>query len=197
LHHRNTIVVVVAGSGPEAVTVPAMAAFARALGFAFSAAHHLGHSDRKGRIERPFSWVERKLPGRTFIRRLRRFEPPGTHLVPGGRQPETQTRTQPEAAYVLEKPDLQPLRVLLPVYEVLERVVDLYDYVSVDTNRYSIPERLVGQAVSVHKHPSEIIIYHRGGEIARHPRLIGQRDARHTLPGHHPTPLRADRAPRA
>jgi transposase len=42
----NTSVVVVAGSGPEAVIAPEMAAFARALGFAFSA-HHLGHSDRK------------------------------------------------------------------------------------------------------------------------------------------------------
>jgi hypothetical protein len=31
----------------------------------------------------------------------------------------------PEAAYVLEKPHIQPLpRVLPPVYEVLERVVD-------------------------------------------------------------------------
>ena len=27
------------------------------------------------------------------------------------------------------------------------RIVDLYGYVSVDTNRYSAPERLVGQAV--------------------------------------------------
>jgi Mu transposase, C-terminal domain len=66
---------------------------------------------------------------------------------------------------------------------------------SVDTNRYSVPERLVGQAVSAHKHPSEIVIYHRGCEITRHPRLIGQRDARHTLPGHHPTPTRANRSP--
>jgi hypothetical protein len=40
-----------------------------------------------------------------------------------------------------------------------------------------------------------MVIYHRGAEIARHPRLIGQRDARHTLPGHHPTPARANRGP--
>jgi hypothetical protein len=53
----NISVVVVAGSGSEAVIAPEMAAFARALGLALSA-HHLGHSDRKGRIERPFSWVE-------------------------------------------------------------------------------------------------------------------------------------------
>ena len=102
----------------------------------------------------------------------------------------------PEAAYVMEKPQLQPLpRVLPPVYEVLERVVDLYGYVSVDTNRYSTPERLVGRPVSVYKHPAEIVIHHRGSEICRHARLIGQRDARSTLPGHHPTPTRADRGP--
>ena len=70
-----------------------------------------------------------------------------------------------------------------------------FRYVSVDTNRYSVPERLVGGPVSVHKHPAEIVIYHRGSEICRHPRLIGQRDARSTLPGHHPTPTRAERGP--
>jgi hypothetical protein len=102
----------------------------------------------------------------------------------------------PEAAYIMEKPHLTPLPpVLPPVYEVLERVVDLYGYVSVDTNRYSVPERFVGQAVSVYKHPREIQITRRSVEIARHPRMIGVRDARHTLPGHHTMPVRADRGP--
>ena len=32
-------------------------------------------------------------------------------------------------------------------------------------------------------------------EIARHPRLIDQRDARHTVPEHHPTPMRQSRGP--
>jgi transposase len=193
----NTSVVVVAGAGPDAVIAPEMAAFARALGFAFSA-HHLGHSDRKGRIERPFSYIERNLlPGRSFVD----FDDLNRQALSWCRDVANQKVKRvlgmsPEAAYVLEKPHLTSLpRVLPPVYEVLERVVDLYGYVSVDTNRYSVPERLVGQAIGVHKHPSEIVIYHRGAEIARHPRLIGQRDARHTLPGHHSTPTRADRGP--
>jgi hypothetical protein len=102
----------------------------------------------------------------------------------------------PEAAYLIEKPYLQPLpRVLPPVYEVLERVVDLYGYVSVETNRYSVPERYVGHSVTVHKYLAEIEIYRRGKEIARHPRLIGQRNARYTLAEHHPTPARVSRAP--
>src|SRR5262249_19751300 len=62
----NTSVVLVAGSGPEAVIAPEMTAFARALGFGIRA-HHIEHADRKGRIERPFAWVERNfLAGRSF-----------------------------------------------------------------------------------------------------------------------------------
>ena len=53
----------------------------------------------------------------------------------------------------------------------------------------------MGQSVTVHKYLAEIEIYRGGKEIAWHPRLIGQRDARHTLSEHHPTPARASRGP--
>ena len=64
-----------------------------------------------------------------------------------------------------------------------------------DTNRYSVPEKFVGQSVTVYKYPADIRICRRGTEIARHPRLIDQRDARHTVPEHHPTPVRVSRGP--
>jgi hypothetical protein len=99
-----------------------------------------------------------------------------------------------EAAYLIEKPHLQPLPAAPPpVYEVLERVVDLHGYVSIDTNRYSVPERLVGQSVTVYKYPADIRIWRRDTEVAVHPRLVAQRDARHTLAEHHATPTRASR----
>jgi hypothetical protein len=102
----------------------------------------------------------------------------------------------PEAAYVIEKPHLQPLPSVLPaVYEVFERVVDLHGFVSVDANRYSVPERLVGKPLTVYKYPTEIKIMQRGSEIARHARLIAQRDARSLLPGHHKIPARTPRTP--
>jgi transposase len=193
----NTSVLVVAGAGPDAVIAPEMVAFARTLGFEFRA-HRINHPDRKSRIERPFSYIERNfLAGRSFVD----FDDLNRQALAWCREvanPKVKRvlGMSPEAAYVMEKPHLQPLpRVLPPVYEVLERVVDLYGYVSIDTNRYSIPERLVGQAVSAHKHTCEIVIYHRGGETCRHPRLIGQRYARSTLPGHHPTPTRVNRGP--
>jgi hypothetical protein len=77
--------------------------------------------------------------------------------------------------------------VLPPVCEV-ERVVDLHGYVSVDTNRCSLPERSVGQSVAVHKLPAGIHAYHKGSMIAGH-QAIGERDAMSTLPGHHAIPF--------
>ena len=100
----------------------------------------------------------------------------------------------PEAAYVIEKPHLKPLPdALPPVYELLERVVDLYGYISVDTNRYSVPGRFVGQSVAVYKLPAEIRVRRKDSTIAVHRRLIGQRDARSTSPGHHSIPVRENR----
>ena len=102
----------------------------------------------------------------------------------------------PEAAYVMEKPYLTNLSAVLPaVYEVFDRVVDLYGFVSVDTNRYSAPERLVGKQVTAYKHYATVEIHYKRSLVARHPRLIGQRDARNTLPGHHTIPIRTPRQP--
>jgi hypothetical protein len=193
----NTSVVVAAGTGEEAVIAPEMAAFAHALGFRFRA-HRVGDSDRKGRIERPFAYVEGNfLPGRSFanFQDLNRQALAWCREV-ANQKPKRALGMSPEAAYLIERPHLQPLpAVLPPVYEVLERVVDLYGYVSVDTNRYSVPERYVGQAVTVYKYPAEIQISHRGSLLASHPRLVGERNAKHTLAQHHPTPRRAPRAP--
>src|SRR5919108_242782 len=62
----NTSVIVAHGTGAEAVIAPEMLAFARTLGFVFRA-HRVGHPDRKGRIERPFAYVEGNfLAGRSF-----------------------------------------------------------------------------------------------------------------------------------
>jgi transposase len=193
----NTSVIVASGAGAEAIIAPEMVAFARTLGFRFEP-HAVGHPDRKGRIERPFFYVETNfLPGRSFesFADLNQKALAWCKEV-ANQKPKRVLGMSPEAAYLIEKPSLQPLPAALPpVYEVFERAVDLYGYVSVDTNRYSVPERFVGRPVTVYKYPAEIRIFRRGTEIARHPRLTEQRDARHTVPGHHPTPVRANCGP--
>jgi hypothetical protein len=100
----------------------------------------------------------------------------------------------PDAAYIIERPHLRPLPEVLPlVYELLERMVDLHGYVSVDTNRYSVPERYVGKSVTVYKTPADIEVRHKDKAIAVHRRVIDQRNSRSLLPGHHPIPVRQDR----
>ena len=66
---------------------------------------------------------------------------------------------------------------------------------AVDTVRYSVPERLVGKTVTVYKHYERVEIHHRGAVVASHDRVIGERDVRRTLPGHHTVPQRAPREP--
>src|SRR5271167_2938916 len=188
----NTSVPLAAGAGADAVIAPEMAAFARALGFRFRA-HRVGNPDRKGRIERPFAYVETNfLVGRNFADL---DDLNGQALAwcrdIANRNPKQALGMSPEAAYVIEQPHLVPLPdVLPPVYELLERVVDLYGFVSVDTNRYSVPERYVGKLVSVTKTPAQIEVRRKGITIAVHPRVIDQRDTRNNLPGHHTIPVR-------
>ena len=191
----NTSVLLAAGAGADAVIAPEMVAFARTLGFRFRA-HRVGNPDRKGRIERPFAYVENNF---LAARNFEDFDDLNRQALAWCRdvanhKPKQALGMSAEAAYVIEQPHLVPLPdVLPPVYELLERVVDLHGYVSVDTNRYSVPERFVGQSVTVYKTPAEIHVCRKDITIAVHRRLIGERDARNVLPGHHTIPVRQNR----
>ncbi len=191
----NTSVLLAAGAGADAVIAPEMAAFARTLGFRFRA-HRVGNPDRKGRIERPFAYVETNfLAGRSFtdFADLNRQALAWCRDI-ANRKPKRALGMSPDAAYVIEQPHLVPLpNALPPVYELLERVVDLHGFVSVDTNRYSVPERYVGKSVTVTKRPAEIEVRRKDTTIAVHRRVIDQRDTRSVLPGHHAIPLRQGR----
>ena len=100
-------------------------------------------------------------------------------------------------AYQSERAFLQPLPVVRPpVYQALQRIVDMSGFVTVDANRYSVPERLCGKNVEVHNSENEIRIFYNHRLVAVHPRFIGRRDAKAISAGHHP-PLarRSDNRP--
>jgi hypothetical protein len=93
----------------------------------------------------------------------------------------------------MEKPHLHPLPPYIPpVYLTLYRTVDVAGYVSVDTNRYSVPERLVGKEVEIHKLWDRVEVFFKNQKVADHPRLLDQRQTRITEKGHHP-PLNRQR----
>ncbi len=183
----NTHVVVAGGSGPDALIAPEMVAFGEVFGMTF-VPHAIKHSDRKGRIERPFSYVENNfLAGRTFgdwtdlnaqARAWCENTANATHKRKLG--------MTANAAYVMEKPHLLSLPLHIPaVTQIHYRIVDTQGYVHLDTNRYSVPERLLGKKVSVHKRPQQVLIFLGQQQVAEHPRLTGKRHTDHLIKSHH------------
>jgi hypothetical protein len=182
----NTHVVVASGSGADAVIAPEMAAFGQIFGFEF-VAHAIGDANRSARVERPFYYVERNfLPGRRFSSwdDLNQQARAWCEQV-ANRKPKRALGMSPEAAYVLEKPSLLPLPAHLPpVYHAVTRTIDVEGYTYLDTNRYSVPERLIGKTVEVYKYPDQVKILFRHRVVAEHPRLVGQRHGQSTLKEH-------------
>jgi hypothetical protein len=99
----------------------------------------------------------------------------------------------PEAAYIMEKPHLIPLPPYIPpVYQTFYRTVDIEGYVHVDTNRYSAPEKFIGEEVEVHKLWERIEVFRKNRKVADHLRLMDKRETRVTAAGHH-SPLHRQR----
>ncbi|MGH8513181.1 MAG: IS21 family transposase, partial [Gammaproteobacteria bacterium] len=132
----------------------------------------------KGKVESGVKYVKRNfLPGRTFLdsvdlqaqldawnasiadvrihgttheRPIERFERERSVLIPTAGQPSFLTDVR------------------------LSRMVASDYLVSVDTNRYSVPFMLIGQAVEVEPRGGEIRIFHRGDLVAHHAQLCGR-----------------------
>ncbi len=191
----NTSVIVARGSGPEADIAPEMEHFGHVYGVKFIP-HRVGHADRKARIERNFSYVERNfLAGRTFSDwhdlscQARKW-----CIEVANRKVKRSLGMSPEQAFLMEKPHLAPLPSHVPqVYETLYRTVDVEGYVRVNTNRYSVPERLIGKQVEVHKSWDRVHVFFKHKKVADHPRLIAKRETRVTAKDHHP-PFHRSRA---
>jgi transposase len=183
----NTSVILSSGSGADAVFSPEMVNFGRMFGFTWMA-HAVGNPNRKGRIERPFFYIEKNfLAGREFKDwndiNNQAMEWCTTYA---NQKIKRSLGKSPEIAYIQEKPYLQCLPdVLPPVYEHCSRTVDSQGYVNVDNNRYSVPERLIDKLVDVYKYLNEIRIHYKHEEVARHERVIDKINVRKKCEGHH------------
>jgi hypothetical protein len=190
----NTSVILAAGAGKYAVITPEMVFFSRIFGFEFIA-HAVNHPDRKGRVERPFAYAENNfLAGRSFNdwHDLNQQALQWCETVANSKHKKSLGMT-PESAYIQEKPALQLLpKVLPPIYEHCQRIVDTQGFVNIDTNRYSMPESLIGNTVDIYKYLEEIEIHFQHHFIARHSRLLGQRNQRSLIKGHHPSLYRRE-----
>jgi hypothetical protein len=184
----NTSVLVARGSGPDALIAPEMEGFGRIYRVRFIP-HRVGDPNRKARVERPFSYVEGNfLAGRTFgdWHDLNRQAIEWCEKTANLKPKRSLGMMSPQEMWLMEKTHLQGLPPYIPpVYQSLPRVVDVSGYVTIENNRYSVPERLIGKKVQAHKHWDRMEIFFGDRKVADHPRKIGASDGRITAPGHH------------
>jgi hypothetical protein len=75
------------------------------------------------------------------------------------------TRYQQERPYCIDLP-----KVLPPIYNQLQRTVNSEGYICVETQRYSVPERLIGQIVDVCHYMNPLDIFYQHQKVATHQR---------------------------
>lgn len=183
----NTHIVVLRGTGREMIPVPEMAAFADRFGFRFEA-HERGDANRSARVERPFGFIERNfLAGRKFAdwddmnRQAREWCDRVNATY------KKHIRAVPRELYAIERLHLKPLPAWVPeVYRLHERMVDVEGYVSLHTNRYSVPAAWTGRRVEVRETRNKLEIQLDARNSVSHRRVIDAEHQRLTLAEHRP-----------
>lgn len=183
----NTHVVVLHGTGREMIPVPEMEAFAERFGFRFIA-HERGHADRKGRVERPFFFIENNfLAGRAFASWDDLNQQARQWCDRVNATYKKHIRAVPRELFAVERLHLKPLPAWIPeVYLLHQRTVDVEGYVSLHSNRYSVPVSWIGRRVEVRETQHKVEIELDARHIVRHVRAITTQPQRITLAEHKP-----------
>ena len=182
----NTHVVVLQGTGRDMVPVPEMAAFAERYGFQFQA-HEKGDVNRSARVERQFDYIERNfLAGRSFPDWDDANLQARVWCDKVNAEYRSKLKASPRALFASEQAYLKSLPVWVPpVYRLHQRLVDMAGYVSINNNRYSVPEEFLGHQVEVRETKERIEIYRGPRLIASHQRVIEATGRKYSLPEHH------------
>ena len=181
----NTHVVVLRGTGRDMVPVPEMEAFGERYRFQFRA-HEKGDANRSAHVEKSFDHIENNfLAGRRF----RDWEDANAQAREWCDKVNAtfkrHLKASPRELYATERGHLRPLPLWVPpVYLLHQRIVDLEGYVTVNTNRYSLAEDLIGRRLEVRETRATIEIYDGPRLVATHQRLVDPVGQRSTLPEH-------------
>jgi len=197
----NSSIIIAHGTGKDAVPAPEMAALAEDFGFEF-VAHELGDANRSARVERNFDYIERNFyPNRKFSdvadcnRQLREWCDKVNETY------KRSLRAAPRELFAVEKPALRPLplHVREPT-EVAHRTVDALGFVTLHTNSYSAPLRLLDRDVDIIATKDHVRLFEGHRLVCEHAREEDGANQRKLLPEHrqerreHP-PLRSSPSP--
>jgi transposase len=143
----------------------------------------------KGKVESGVKYFRRNfLPGRSFLD----FTDFSEQLADWMRtisdvRIHGTTHERPIDRFAREQPLLIPAAGH-PIFRLEARQPRIVasDYlVSLDTNRYSVPFRLIGQSVEVLRRDGQVQVFHRGELVAQHSELVGKHQLS-ILPEHGP-----------
>jgi transposase len=182
----NTHVVVLQGTGRNMVPVPEMASFAERYGFQFQA-HEKGDANRSARVERQFHYIENNfLAGRSFQDWDDANRQARAWCDKVNAEYRSKLKACPRELFVSERAYLKALPIWVPpVYRLHQRLVDMAGYVSINNNRYSVPEEYLGLQVEARETKESIEIYRGPRLIACHRRVLDATGCRYSLPEHH------------
>ncbi|WP_438710280.1 IS21 family transposase [Aquimarina muelleri] len=149
------------------------------LGCHYGFSHRFCNARRgneKGHVERSVEYIRRKAFG--FTHSFDSLEAAERHLLTIIKQINaTKQQLTGKSATTLfqeEKSHLSPVSRDLNCSETVELRVDKYATVSFRTNRYSVPDHLVGDFVEIKFFSSTLEIYHKDILLGKHPRNYGK-----------------------
>lgn len=192
----NTSIAIACGAGRLAQVAPEMESFELRFGFKFMA-HAIDHADRKGKVERPFWYVERNfLVGRTFKDDddLNRQAALWVEQTANPRQLR-ELKASPRELFAAERGKLTSLPLYVPeVYRLCQRTVDVYGCISLHAMKYPAPVSHIGKSVIVREYQDRVILLDGIKEIATHARKVEGSPAATEKPAAPATPVRRKQA---
>lgn len=169
----NTSIAIACGSGLRAKMAAEIEAFEERFGFRFLA-HEIGHSDRKGKVENPFGWVQRNfLVGRQFKDLADLNRQALEWCEQGRRKVKRELKASPLELFAAEKPALTPLPLYVPeVYRLWPRTVDGYSCIKLDGFQYPVPAAYIGKELQVRETKDRVIVLDGRQEVAVHGKKV-------------------------
>lgn len=183
----NTNVVLLHGTGEDAVPCPEFKAFQERFDFRF-VAHRVGDKNRSGAVERPFHYYENNFLVKRIFTDFRQLNARARSWCDEkNRTYRKRLKARPSELLVTELPYLKPLPAYIPeVYQLHQRVVDLEGYFHLHANSYSAPYRLIGQPLEVRETVDKVTAYYKHQEVAVHDKAEHKKGVRKTQKAHRP-----------
>lgn len=158
--------------GEAPVFHPKYAAFAEHNGFRIVPCN-VGKGNEKGRVENGVGYVKKNLLAGLDLVDFNRLAPAAKHWLDtiANVRIHGETRQPPLELWQSEKPYLNPLPLNpFDIATVSQVRASRQFRITLDTNRYSVPAHLAGQALTLKTYPDRLCLYYQNHLVARHTR---------------------------